>query len=960
MTGFDSELDALFKSSAGAELIPKPPIPPTGIPTPAVPASPEGSTSAPTKRKHKNIILPTGQSGTKRRKPNLLEPRAQGKKPEADSSEADDPVVEDAYYQQKSKTALKNNRVSEAKVPDAESHSESDSDTDLDAPPPLHESLTRKPQGERTRKKKYIPEDETTEQKNSRTIFIGNLPAGVAKSSTRKSLQKHVLKCLASTYPNLPRPKIESSRFRSVAFSTPTNKLPSDALSSKPQRETPSSEHHRTRAAEWRAAQDPEGTPHKTFQTPAQKKKTAYITGALHDSTKSSASAYVVFAYPDPVEGGEPAWDPVEVAARAVLACNGSTFMDRVLRVDRVGQTEGDKPDPRTMVFIGNLDFEVDENAVRELFEKLVEKERGKSDAQDGSGSESGDSESEEEAEEETGAEITEPNSAKTTSTPLDSTTTNTWVKSVRIIRDKDTQLGKGFGYVQFIDRASADEILAMEPGTIKLAKRKLRVQRCKTVPGVSLQKPKASHADKIKDSKDSSEGGPSSKPGHQKPRVIKSTPVIPRADPGLGERIRTMSKKERKSVKASDADRVARRLAKKKAKIVAERGARKEGSRSKANILGGRPGGPKSNKPKPGKSAKRERSDNALLKKNVKNHCMRDPAEKPLLTTMCLAFWTLTHPQYAVVIASNRDEFLSRPTVAADWHNFDATNTGSEEYVLSGRDAIAGGTWLGINRKGDIALLTNIAEPGGNYTSSRGDLTSNFLISSNGNFHDRISPYVETLLSQQRSYAGFNMPLLSPTNISGRFDYRGVMVTNSQGGGEITTRPLSQRECLACGLSNSSDSTHEPSDKTEWPKVSEGRKLFEQVISRDDLDDDGLIEALCQIMSVENPIKPTTRYGLRTTISVPPIPVEPEAWLKTLHPSEDNVPASTDAAPALNSENRRDYYATRLTSIILVRRDGRATFVERDVWVQKNGAGEPEKCLDIGLQRRFDFQIED
>ena len=25
-----------------------------------------------------------------------------------------------------------------------------------------------------------------------------------------------------------------------------------------------------------------------------------------------------------------------------------------------------------------------------------------------------------------------------------------TWVKRVRIIRDKDTQMGKGFGYVQF------------------------------------------------------------------------------------------------------------------------------------------------------------------------------------------------------------------------------------------------------------------------------------------------------------------------------------------------------------------------------------------------------------------------------------------------------------------------------------------------------------------------------
>ncbi|KAJ1303601.1 hypothetical protein OPQ81_011784 [Rhizoctonia solani] len=624
MTGFDSELDALFKSSAGRSLPTKPIPRPTVIPTPTVPANLQASTSAPTKRKHE-------------KKEKKLE------KNEDSSAEEDDPTVEDSYHQRKAKALNSSNpnvsksssSKSKAAITHSESRSESDSDSDADAPPPLHESLTQTPKSERTQKKKYIPEGETPEQKDARTIFIGNLPASVAKSSARKSLQKHVLKCLSTSYPDLPRPKIESSRFRSVAFKTPTSQLPSDALSPKPKPAT-SSEHNKTRAAEWRAAQDPESTTHKTFQTPAQKKKTAYITGALHESAKSSASAYVVFAYPHPVEGSEPAWDPVEVAARAVLACNGTTFMDRVLRVDRVGKREEDKPDPRTMIFVGNLDFEVDEDAVRKLFEELVEKERGKSDAlgdnldsesggsDDVDGGKSEDEEGEDEEESESGKEKNEAKEAeesgpsKATPAPLHSATTKGWVKSVRIIKDKDTQLGKGFGYVQFVDRASVDEILAMEPGTIKLAKRKLRIQRCKTVPGVSLQKPKtAPHEDKVKHSK-KPEGDSSQKPDRQKARTIQSSPVIPRADPALGERIRSLSKDERKSVKASDADRVARRLAKKKAKIASERGARKA-SKSKASILGGRPGGPKSKKPKSGKSGKRERSDKALLKKNVK-----------------------------------------------------------------------------------------------------------------------------------------------------------------------------------------------------------------------------------------------------------------------------------------------------------------------------------------------------
>ncbi|CAE6501943.1 unnamed protein product [Rhizoctonia solani] len=327
----------------------------------------------------------------------------------------------------------------------------------------------------------------------------------------------------------------------------------------------------------------------------------------------------------------------------------------------------------------------------------------------------------------------------------------------------------------------------------------------------------------------------------------------------------------------------------------------------------------------------------------------------------MCLAFWTLTHPRYALIIASNRDEFLSRPTVPADWHNFDAPAIGGEKCVLSGRDAMAGGTWLGMNRKGDVALLTNITELAGKFTSSRGDLTSNFLTLSPppNETSDRISLYVKALLTQQRSYAGFNLLLVSPTTDSiGQFDYHGVMVTNSRGGGEITARPLSERECLACGLSNSNDSACESSEKNEWPRVSEGKKLFEKVVAREDLDENGLIDALCQVMSGENPTKPTTRYGLRTTISVPPILVRPGEWSKTVDPSNE-IPASVDAASALSSEDRTDYYGTRLTSVILVGRDGKVTFVERDVWIRKNGVGEPEKCLDTGSQRTFGFHFE-
>ncbi|KAG8700146.1 hypothetical protein FRC09_006146 [Ceratobasidium sp. 395] len=330
----------------------------------------------------------------------------------------------------------------------------------------------------------------------------------------------------------------------------------------------------------------------------------------------------------------------------------------------------------------------------------------------------------------------------------------------------------------------------------------------------------------------------------------------------------------------------------------------------------------------------------------------------------MCIAFWSLSHPDYALILAANRDEFISRPTIAAEWHNFGAERGSNSPEVLSGRDVMAGGTWLGINKRGDIAVLTNITELIGKYESSRGELASNFLTmeSLNGSLPDKSSPtplsqYLTSLLEGQRRYAGFNILLLSPKPTSDNsIQYEGAIATNSRGGGDIVARSLVDRESLCGAISNSDDNAQPPlADKTnEWPKISEGRSRFQEIIGRDGWEQDELIEALCDMMSIQTPTPPTSRYALRTTISVPPIAVEPNAWSKSITP--DTVPASTNAAPALIAQ-QTDYYCTRLTTVILVRKDGQVEFVERDIWSQIEGKSDPVKAEKTS-QRRFSFQI--
>ncbi|NJP38876.1 NRDE family protein [Alkalicoccus luteus] len=57
-------------------------------------------------------------------------------------------------------------------------------------------------------------------------------------------------------------------------------------------------------------------------------------------------------------------------------------------------------------------------------------------------------------------------------------------------------------------------------------------------------------------------------------------------------------------------------------------------------------------------------------------------------------------HPDYQLVLAANRDEFKSRPTARPFFR---------EEGMLAGKDEMKGGTWLGINRSGRFAAVTNI-----------------------------------------------------------------------------------------------------------------------------------------------------------------------------------------------------------------------------------------------------------
>jgi uncharacterized protein with NRDE domain len=90
----------------------------------------------------------------------------------------------------------------------------------------------------------------------------------------------------------------------------------------------------------------------------------------------------------------------------------------------------------------------------------------------------------------------------------------------------------------------------------------------------------------------------------------------------------------------------------------------------------------------------------------------------------MCVIF--IAHradPRYRLLVAANRDEFHTRPTEPAHWWP-------GQPDVLAGRDLTAGGTWMGVNRDGRFAAITNFhgAPRPENAPRSRGTLVLDFL----------------------------------------------------------------------------------------------------------------------------------------------------------------------------------------------------------------------------------------
>ena len=237
----------------------------------------------------------------------------------------------------------------------------------------------------------------------------------------------------------------------------------------------------------------------------------------------------------------------------------------------------------------------------------------------------------------------------------------------------------------------------------------------------------------------------------------------------------------------------------------------------------------------------------------------------------MCLILLSIEmHPKYKLVTAANRDEFYDRPSAPAHFWE-------EAPEILAGRDLKAGGTWLGLTRSGRLGMITNYRDPASVKKSapSRGKLLARFLRG-----RQRPLDYIQEVRLEGARYNGFNLIVGDGKQL--------YWYSNRNG------HPLA----LAPGLHGLSNHLLD----TPWPKVTRGKDRMAGLLaaSEEDLDSDALFRLLEDRHVPSDDRLPDTGVGLE--------------WERTLSPIFISSPT----------------YGTRSSTVLLIDRENRATFIER------------------------------
>jgi len=255
----------------------------------------------------------------------------------------------------------------------------------------------------------------------------------------------------------------------------------------------------------------------------------------------------------------------------------------------------------------------------------------------------------------------------------------------------------------------------------------------------------------------------------------------------------------------------------------------------------------------------------------------------------MCLiVFAYKNHPRFDLIFAANRDEFYGRPTRAAQFWD-------DQPDLLAGKDLKSGGSWMGINRRGQFAALTNFRDPSISKENapSRGKIVINYL-----NQNKKPTAFLRQFKPQSANYMGFNILAGTPA---------GVMHYSNQ------KNTINTVEAGVHGLSNHLLDT-------PWPKVERAKSGLKTLLSQASFNKEALFDILKHNRPAPDDQLPDTGIPDDLEKQISPVFIKGEE------------------------------YGTRSSTILLIDKSGTVTFEER---IFTNGT------QDVDETNQFEFEIE-
>ncbi len=244
----------------------------------------------------------------------------------------------------------------------------------------------------------------------------------------------------------------------------------------------------------------------------------------------------------------------------------------------------------------------------------------------------------------------------------------------------------------------------------------------------------------------------------------------------------------------------------------------------------------------------------------------------------MCLIVLArAVHPDYPLILLAHRDEFTARPSLPLHWW--------PDLDCLAGRDSQAGGSWLGLSRRGRFAAVTNVREGLPEASArSRGELITGWLNSQQTDLDNE-----SRRLAQAGQYSGFNL-------LFGGWQNGRLLLQFASN--RFPARPVPD------GVSALSNGDFD----APWPKARLARQRLLALLASGEPPDEHWLDALLDRARAADGELPDTGIGL-----------ERERWLSPL----------LITGP---------HYGTRAATLLALHRSGQATVIERTLAPAEDG----------------------